>query len=69
MPHSIMLEKMLVDMSADKLIAASFSKAEFPFVIEQAKSRYLLDRVRMLRYARRRNRQELFLKYLRGETA
>jgi len=66
MPHSIMLEKMLVDMSADKLIAASFSKAEFPFVIEQAKSRYLLDRVRMLRYARRRNRQELFLKYLEG---
>jgi len=28
-PHSIKLEKMLVDMLADKLITATFSKAEF----------------------------------------
>lgn len=28
-PHAVMLEKMLVDMLADKLIAASFSKAQF----------------------------------------
>ena len=65
-PHTIMLEKMLVDMSADKLIAATFSKAELPDVMEQAQSRYLLDKVRMLRYARRRNRQEVLLKYLEG---
>lgn len=63
-PHSIMLEKMLVDMLADKLIAAAFSKAELPDVIEQAQSRYLLDKMRMLRYARRRNRQDVLLKYL-----
>ena len=65
-PHTIMLEKMLVDMSADKLIAATFSKAELPDVYERAQSRYLLDKVRMLRYARRRNRQEVLLKYLEG---
>ena len=65
-PHSIMLEKMLVDVSADKLIAATFSKAELPDVYEQAQSRYLLDKVRMLRYARRRNRQDVLLKYLEG---
>ena len=63
---TIMLEKMLVDMSADKLIAATFSKAELPDVYEQAQSRYHLDKVRMLRYARRRNRQEVLLKYLEG---
>ncbi len=61
-----MLEKMLVDMSADKLIATAFSKAELPDVYEQAQSRYLLDKVRMLRYARRRNRQDVLLKYLEG---
>ena len=65
-PHAIMLEKMLVDMLADKLIAATFSKAELPDVMEQAQSRYLLDKVRMLRYARRRNRQDVLLKYLEG---
>lgn len=65
-PHSIMLEKMLVDMSADKLIASTFSKAEFPDIMEQAQSRYLLDKVRMLRYARRRNRKDILVKYLEG---
>ena len=63
-PNYIMLEKMLVDMSADKLIATTFSKAELPDVYEQAQSRYRLDKVRMLRYARRRNRQDVVLKYL-----
>ena len=68
-PNYIMLEKMLVDMSADKLIAATFSKAELPDVYEQAQSRYLLDKVRMLRYARRRNRQDVILNYLEGSNA
>lgn len=67
MPHSIMLEKMLVDMSADKLIASAFSKSEFPDIMEQAQSRYRLDKVRMMRYARRRNRQDVIRKYLQGE--
>ena len=65
-PHSIMLEKMLVDMSADKLISGTFSKSEIPDIMEQAQNRYMLDRVRMLRYARRRNRQDELLKYLEG---
>ena len=65
-PHYIMLEKMIVDMSADKLIATTFSKAELPDVYEQAQRRYLLDKVRMLRYSRRRNRQDIVLKYLEG---
>lgn len=59
-----MLEKMLVDMVADKLIASTFSKAEFPSVWEQVQSRYIIDKVRMLRYARRRNRKEVILGYL-----
>ena len=56
-PHKIMLEKKLVDMIADKLISTTYNKAEFPDVIEQVQSRYYLDKVRLLRYARRRNRE------------
>lgn len=67
-PHVIMLEKMLVDMCADKLISTTYSKAEFPAVIEQAERQYCLDKTRMLRYARRRNRQEELKKYLEGST-
>ncbi|MDO4809182.1 MAG: hypothetical protein Q4A04_04345 [Eubacteriales bacterium] len=63
-PHSIMLEKMLVDMSADKLISGTFSKSEFPDIMEQVQIRYQLDKVRMLRYARRRGRRDEMLRYL-----
>ncbi len=65
-PHVISLEKMLVDMTADKMISGTYSKAEYPDIIEQSQSRYFLDRVRMLRYARRRNRVDVILKYLDG---
>jgi len=56
-PHTITLEKMLVDMVADKLISTTYSKAELEDVFEQAQSMYYLDKVRLLRYARRRNRE------------
>ncbi|MBR5419802.1 MAG: hypothetical protein IK115_01495 [Lachnospiraceae bacterium] len=65
-PHVITLEKILVDMLADKLILASYSKAEYPDVIEQAESRFLLDNKRMLRYAKRRNRYKEICNYLEG---
>ena len=65
-PHVITLEKILVDMLADKLILASYSKAEYPDVIEQAESRFLLDKKRMLRYARRRNRYKEICNYIEG---
>ncbi len=65
-PHVITLEKILVDMLADKLILASYSKAEYPDVIEQAESRFLLDKKRMLRYAKRRNRYKEICNYLEG---
>ncbi|MCR5671302.1 MAG: hypothetical protein K6G10_09880 [Butyrivibrio sp.] len=64
--HAITLEKMLVDMLVDKLISASYSKAEYSDVIEQAESRFLLDKKRMLRYARRRNRYGEICNYLEG---
>ena len=67
-PHAVLLEKMLVDLLADKRIASTFSKAELPDVMEWAQYRYLLDKTRMLRYARRRNRQDVLLEYLEGDT-
>lgn len=66
-PHCIMLEKMLVDMCADRIIASTFSKAELPDVFKYAQSHYSLDKTRMLRYARRRNKEDIIRKYLEGE--
>ena len=68
-PHVILLEKMLVDLSSDKLISTTYSKAEFPDAIEQAQSQYRIDEVRMLIYTRRRNRGEVLKRYLEGSTS
>ena len=68
-PHAIMLEKMLVDMRADKLINSTYSQAEFPYAIEQAKHHYKLDETRLLRYARRRNRENEMKMYLERSTS
>ena len=66
MPHAIMLEKMLVDMLADKLIASTFSSSEVPDIFEQVESHYLLDRTRLCRYASRRNKHNSIDRYLKG---
>ena len=63
-PHAITLEKMLVDICADKLIASTFSKAELPDVFDQALESYAIDRTRMMRYARRRNKAMDINRYL-----
>lgn len=66
-PHTICIEKLLVDMYADKLISTTYSKAEFPEVLHLALSQYHVDRTKMLRYARRRNRDKKLAQLLEGE--
>ena len=63
--YLIVMEKMLVDICADKLISATFSKAELPDIYEQSQNRYRLDKTKMLRYARRRNKADEVKKYLK----
>ena len=57
-PHKITMEKMLVDIYCDKLIRGTFSRAEYPSIAAQAFAKYRIDRTRMLRYARRRNKEK-----------
>lgn len=65
-PHEITIEKMLVDIIADKSIAASFSPSEIPFVFENAMRSYQLDRRKMNRYAGRRGKALQIEKYTGG---
>lgn len=55
-PHVITIEKMLVDMYCDKLIQSTYSKAEYPSVVEQATRTYKVEKTKMVRYAGRRNK-------------
>lgn len=64
--YRITLEKMLVDMVADKMIASTFSTDELEDVFGHAYKTYKLDKARMLRYARRRHREDKVRYYLEG---
>lgn len=57
-PHEITLEKMLVDIFSDKVIRMTYSEAEYKTVVASAYERYNVDTVKLLRYARRRNREK-----------
>lgn len=63
-PYMITLEKLLVDMIADKVIASTYSLSELDEVFELSQKIYRLDQVRMLRYARRRNKEDQVRQYI-----
>jgi len=54
-PHSIMLEKLLVDIFAEPVIRGLFSSSEYSLIIQTARERYFIDKNKMMRYARRRS--------------
>lgn len=49
------LEKLLVDLVADKYLRSSISESEYPRIYETAFERYTVDTRKLFRYARRRN--------------
>jgi hypothetical protein len=57
-PYEITIEKLLVDLVAEKSIAATFSPSEIPSVYEEAMKRYRVDRHKLLRYAGRRGKAD-----------
>ena len=54
--HEITIEKMIVDILAEKSIAATFSPSELPFVYENVMKSYLVDIRKVNRYAGRRGK-------------
>lgn len=65
-PHEMTAEKMLVDIIAEKSMAAAFSPSELPFVYENILESYNVDRRRLNRYAGRRGKAEIVGKYAGG---
>lgn len=57
-PHGVPIEKLLVDMLADKKVGIWIEEAEFPAIWEDIFSRYVVDETKMFRYARRRNAED-----------
>jgi hypothetical protein len=66
--HSMSIEQLLVDIVAEKTFRNLYSKSELGNIYELADKSYLIDYVRLLRYARRRGKAEEVKKYI-GEYA
>lgn len=65
-PHKILLEKMLVDIIAEKSIAAIFSQSELPDLFTSAMENYQIDKRKLTRYAGRRGKSAEIKKYAGG---
>ncbi len=65
-PHEIVPEKLLVDIIADKSIAATFSPSELPYIYKNFFDSYQIDERRLRRYAGRRGKTDIVEKYMRG---
>lgn len=63
-PHEIIIEKMLVDIIAEKSMSVTFSPAEISFVYENAMESYQVDIRKLNRYAGRRGKTSLIKKYI-----
>ena len=57
-PHEIYLEKLLVDMYCDKLISTTYSRAEYPDVLQEVMHNWHVEKPKLLRYARRRGKEK-----------
>lgn len=56
--HGVKIEKLLVDLLANKLVRQIISPGEIPDIFESAFSRYQINRNTLLRYARRRGLEQ-----------
>ena len=54
-PHQVRLEKMLVDIVVDKFTSKLINKAEIESIYAYCFKHYVIDKRKLLRYAKRRN--------------
>lgn len=61
---SVPLEKIMVELEANKILRSLISVGEVPQVINDMYDKYLVDDAKLLRYARRRNKQDVMIDVL-----
>lgn len=56
--HACVLEKILVDIFSNKITGELIEKSEYKGILEDSFAKYQIDESKLLRYARRRNREQ-----------
>ncbi|PNV61390.1 hypothetical protein C0033_13925 [Clostridium sp. chh4-2] len=67
-PHKVRLEKILVDLFANKLLLGLLEEEERQAFYEAAFQLYLIDESTLFRYARRRNKEKVIRKFIKEKT-
>ena len=62
------IEKLIVEMFANKALMSMISKGDYPETLETIFKKYNVDQTKMLRYARRRNRKDELVNYIKEHT-
>ena len=66
-PYQVPLEKLIVDLFANKSLM--LSKGDYATAIETMFAKYRIDQISMLRYARRRNKEKDVFGFIRNKTS
>ena len=66
--YNICLEKIIVDLFANKTLQSMISQGDYPMAITDMFDKYVIDQTKMFRYARRRNRADIIYYFLKEET-
>lgn len=66
--HGAPLEKIIVELFANKTLAEIISKGDYPMMIEEMFKKYLINQTKLFRYAKRRNKYEELVEYIRENT-
>ena len=64
----ITLEKLIVDLFANKTLSMLVSKGDYPQAVEEMFNKYLINENKLLRYANRRGKREEIIKFLSEKT-
>ena len=66
--YHLTLEKLVVDLFANKRLRAMLSLGDYPNALDTIFSMYEVDQVKMFRYARRRNKEQELREFLMSKT-
>ena len=66
--HNVLLEKIIVDLFANKSLFYILSPADFPDAVSEMFRKYIINQTSMFRYAKRRNKAREIYAFLTEET-
>ncbi len=67
--YNVALEKLIVDLFANKLLRSMVSQGDYPLALSQMFAVYAIDQSKLFRYARRRNKEKVIRDFINQNTS